>query len=306
MKSYHRAPILSGRIIVGTLLRYLKLFVTLAVFFVFSICKAQKNNYHSIHPTKWDMVWNDEFTTDGGLDPSNWTFENGFVRNNELQWYQPQNAYCKDGHLVIEGRREQIKNPYYDDNSHRWKINREYASYTSASINTRGLHAWQYGRFEICARIDTSLGLWPAIWTLGEDGEWPFNGEIDVMEFYRINGVPHIMANVAWGTNHRWKAKWNTTKTPLVTIMKADNNWVHKFHVWRMDWDETSIHLYLDNVLLNTTLLSETLNPDGSNPFQQPHYLLLNLAIGENGGDPSLTKFPAKYEIDYVRVYQRK
>jgi hypothetical protein len=52
------------------------------------------------------------------------------------------------------------------------------------------------------------------------------------------------------------------------------------------------------------TILSETINPDGSNPFTKPQYLLLNLALGKNGGDPAKTKFPIKYEVDYVRVYQ--
>jgi beta-glucanase (GH16 family) len=71
-----------------------------------------------------------------------------------------------------------------------------------------------------------------------------------------------------------------------------------------MDWTPESIKLYLDNELLNTTLLSETVNPDGSNPFTKPHYLLLNLAIGGNGGNPAKAMYPIKYEVDYVRVYQ--
>jgi beta-glucanase (GH16 family) len=88
-----------------------------------------------------------------------------------------------------------------------------------------------------------------------------------------------------------------------------DPKWDEKFHIWRMDWDEKAIKLYLDNELLNTIDLTKTLNPKGQkirNPFHQKHYLLLNLAIGGNaGGDPSKTEFPSKYEIDYVRVYQQ-
>jgi beta-glucanase (GH16 family) len=253
----------------------------------------------------WNLVWNDEFTKDGKPDSVNWKYEKGFVRNKELQWYQSDNARCKDGLLIIEGRREKLKNPNYNPSGRDWKTSREYAEYTSASVITRGLHQWLYGRYEIRARIDTSLGMWPAIWTLGIEKPWPENGEIDLMEFYRVKHVPNILANVAWGTDKKWTAKWNSQKYPLSTIAKEDRSWAEKFHIWRMDWDKDAIKLYLDNVLLNTTLLKETLNPDGSNPFMQPHYLLLNLAIGENGGDPSHTKFPVKYEIDYVRVYQR-
>lgn len=42
--------------------------------------------------TTWRLVWADEFNTDGKPNARNWTFENGFVRNHELQWYQPENA----------------------------------------------------------------------------------------------------------------------------------------------------------------------------------------------------------------------
>jgi hypothetical protein len=67
-----------------------------------------------------------------------------------------------------------------------------------------------------------------------------------------------------------------------------------------------NIQLYLDDYLFNTTMLAETVNPDGRNPFLQPQYLLLNLALGANGGDPSDTPVPIRYEVDYVRVYQKK
>ena len=71
-----------------------------------------------------------------------------------------------------------------------------------------------------------------------------------------------------------------------------------------MDWNEERIHLYLDGELLNTIDLTTTVNPDGFNPFHQPHYILLNLAIGSNGGDPSQSKFPKTYVVDYLRLYQ--
>ena len=72
-----------------------------------------------------------------------------------------------------------------------------------------------------------------------------------------------------------------------------------------MDWNKDSVKLFLDNRLMNSVSVSETINPDGINPFLQPHYILLNLAIGANGGDPSRSHFPIIYEIDWVRVYQK-
>ncbi|MBK7132028.1 MAG: glycoside hydrolase family 16 protein [Bacteroidales bacterium] len=252
------------------------------------------------------LLWNDEFNTSGKPDTSVWRYEKGFVRNQELQWYQSENANCKNGLLIIEGRKENFKNPGYVPGSTNWKTNREYAEYSSSSIQTRGKKQFQFGRFEIRARIDTACGSWPAIWTLGITKTWPSNGEIDIMEFYRIKGVPTILANFAWGTNQRNVGKWDDLKKPLSDFIKNDPDWTRKFHVWRMDWTKDSISLFIDDQLLNSVLLGETYNPDGFNPFLQPHYILLNLALGGNGGDPSKSMFPIKYEVDYVRVYQEK
>ncbi len=252
------------------------------------------------------LVWADEFNTNGKPNPEFWRYEKGFVQNEELQWYQEENATYANGALIIEGRREEIQNPKFKVGSQDWRANRETAHYTSASINTRRQKEWLYGRFEIRARIDTAMGSWPAIWTLGVNKPWPSNGEIDIMEFYRVNNVPTILANVAWGTDKPYIAKWDTERIPFSHFLAKDPEWTKKFHIWRMDWTKESIRLYLDDELLNTTLVSETVNPDGFNPFTKPQYLLLNLAIGGNGGNPDRSKFPIKYEVDYVRVYQEK
>jgi len=250
------------------------------------------------------LVWNEEFNYKGKPDSAYWRYEMGFVRNQEIQWYQSDNANCVNGVLLIEGRREQFNNPKYDSVSTNWKNSRKKVLYSSASINTRGKKQWLYGRFEIRARIDTAMGAWPAIWTLGTINPWPSNGEIDLMEFYRIKNTPTILANVAWGTSQRSVAKWDGEKRPLAEFTSKDNDWVRKFHIWRMDWTKDSINLYLDDELLNACPLSQTINADGTNPFINPQYLLLNLALGSNGGDPEKTLFPIRFEVDYVRVYQ--
>ncbi|CAN5515649.1 hypothetical protein BH10BAC2_BH10BAC2_41730 [soil metagenome] len=253
------------------------------------------------------LVWHDEFNKNGKPDSANWTYEKGFVRNEELQWYQQQNATCNDGLLVIEGRREQLPNTDYIAGNNDWRHNRQFATYTSSSLKTQGLQQWTFGRFEIRAKIDTGMGSWPAIWTLGADNvPWPSNGEIDLMEFYRINDTATILANVAFGTNEAYKPKWFSNKIPFTHFLTKDPEWSRQFHTWTMDWDEQSISIYIDEELVNTTLLSLTVNADGTNPFLRPQYLLLNLAIGGNGGNPASTIFPVKYEVDYVRVYQKE
>jgi len=247
------------------------------------------------------LVWSDEFEHNGPPDPANWTYERGFVRNQELQWYQPQNARVENGCLIIEARRERVPNPAFDAASTDWRRNRQTADYTSASVTTRGLHSFVYGRFEMRARIDVRPGLWPAFWTVGVSGRWPYNGEIDIMEFYRST----LLANVAWGGPEAGRAIWADTRTPIASFGPS---WSDDFHLWRMDWDEHAIKLFVDDRLLNDVDLSKTTNRDGSgvNPFHGAQSIILNLAVGATGGDPSATTFPARYEIDYVRVFQRQ
>lgn len=265
-------------------------------------CVALLSAAHAAAPDpQWQLVWADEFDKDGPPNPANWDFENGFVRNQEDQWYQPANARIENGKLIIEARREHKPNPNYEAGSHDWKRQREFIDYTSASLSTSHKHSWTYGRFEMRAKIDTSPGMWPAFWTVGTTGEWPSGGEIDIMEYYNS----HLLANFAWGTNQRWVAKWNSKRKPLQEF--NDPDWSHKFHTWRMDWDEHWIRLYVDDILMNEQDVSKTLNLDGTNPFHAPQFIILNLALGgQNGGDPSHSTFPARYEIDYVRVYQKQ
>lgn len=250
----------------------------------------------------WKLVWSDEFEKDGRPDPASWTYEEGFVRNAELQWYQPENAWCEGGRLIIEARKESVPNPRFQKGSRDWKRNRETAEYTSAAVTTRGLREWRYGRIEMRGKIDVRSGLWPAFWTLGSQRPWPACGEVDVMEYYRDT----LLANACWASSRRWVAVWDTVKVPLREL--GGEEWAKEFHTWRMDWNEDAIEIFLDQKLLNRVELTKTMNQDGSetNPFHVPHYLILDLAIGgTQGGDPSATGFPARFEVDWVRVYER-
>lgn len=259
-------------------------------------------------PGPYKMVWSDEFNYTGKPDPAKWTYEEGFVRNKELQWYQKENVRVAGGRLILEAKRESKINPEYVAGSDDWKKQRPTAEYTSGCIKTMGLHKWTYGRWEMRGRIDVSKGMWPAWWTVGEAREWPAGGEIDMLEFIQGN----ILANCCWGSKTRWVGIWDDSRTPVTLLAKrrgypSAEAWSKDFHHWRMEWSKDLIQFYLDGELLNEVDLTKTFNQssDGANPFREPHHMLLNLAIGATGGDPSQSTFPAKFEVDWVRIYQR-
>lgn len=261
---------------------------------------SMKNDSHG--QDGYTLVWADEFNNNGRPDSANWGYEYGFVRNEELQWYQPENAQCSNGILTIEARRETKPNPRYVPDSKEWRKSRKDIEYTSSCILTRGKQQWLYGRFELRAKIGIDKGMWPAWWTLGIDKPWPGNGEIDIMEYYR--GM--LLANIACLGKDR-KAEWYSNRFKTDSLGGA--KWADKFHIWRMDWTPDYIALFMDDQLLNKVNTDQLVNKDGSgfNPFRQPHYMLINLAMGGmNGGDVSNTAFPQKFEVDYVRVYQKK
>ena len=251
----------------------------------------------------YQLVWSDEFNEDGSPSHENWRHEVGFLRNKEDQWYRPENAWCEGGRLVIEARREHLPVGSLDQNGRiaNWASKRTHAEYTSSSLNTKGKHSWLYGRFVMRAKLPAVPGAWPAFWTLGS-GRWPACGEIDIMEYYDHS----LLANVGW--LGKWnKTQWDARKTPLLHF--GGEAWSKDFHLFWMDWTEESVEIYVNEQLVNKVDTSSIKNANqaGDNPFQKPHYLLVNLAIGGvHGGDPSATEFPLRYEIDYVRVYQRE
>lgn len=227
----------------------------------------------------WRLVWGDEFDYTGLPDSDKWGYEVGYVRNNEAQYYtwgRLENAHVDNGMLVIEARRD-------------WCEGHEY---TSASLTTRNKHSWLYGRFEIRAKIDIRTGSCPAFWTLGASRAWPACGEIDIMEYYR-GGILH---NTFCGND--CNGGWNGGDKSV------DAAWAQRFHVWRMDWDHDYVRLYCDDELMLTTDLSLAFTGDW-NPFRQPHYIIVNQAMGGvNGGPIDNNAFPYRYEVDYVRIYE--
>ncbi len=238
---------------------------------------------------RWKMVWHDEFDGSGRPDPKKWTYEVGYVRNHEAQFYtkdRPENARVENGHLVIEARRD-----HFDGHD-----------VTSASLTTQGLANWTYGRIEVRAKIPTGRGAWPAIWTLGTNIDtvgWPRCGEIDIMENVGFDpdrshfNIHNPKVSKAVGSS-------NSFNTVVPDLSKG-------WHLYAMEWYPDRVDLFMDG----TRMLSYKNDDKGDEetwPYHRPQYLILNLAIGgdwggQHGIDDAI--FPARFLIDYVRVYQQ-
>lgn len=227
----------------------------------------------------------------------NWNFEEGFIRNNELQYYTNKNVELLNG-LKIYGREENIKNSLFDSNSSDWRKNRKYAEYTSSSINTKGNFEFQYGIMEVKAKIPTADGAWPAIWLMGSEEEYPYCDEVDVMEYYLCDNIPTILANFMWSNNGEYN--WSIKQVSFDYFKNKDIDWENKFHIWKLDWQEDYMRIYIDDELINELNISNIKD----NKFKKKYYILLNLAIGKNGLKPEDIDMPLIYEIEYVKVYQ--
>ncbi|MEJ8801505.1 family 16 glycosylhydrolase [Pontibacter sp. H249] len=241
-----------------------------------------------------ELVWHDEFAGEGAPDPTYWSYDLGNGQggwgNNEVQSYtnNSSNVRRSGGNLVIEA-------------------NKNNGAWTSARIKTQGKYNFTYGRVEFRAKLPKGAGTWPALWMLGESittKGWPACGEIDVMEHIgRDPGKVH-------STLHTPSSSGNSVNSNSIMVSDYGDN----FHMYAAEWTPESIKFYVDNTLFYTYA---PVNKDAATwPFNDPQFIIINLAMGgnwgsdtryetnglKNGIDPALTT--ARYEVDYVRVYQ--
>lgn len=289
----------------------------LAIFAITLVCaagmaqNADKMQYPPENAEGYELVWSDEFNYTGAPDPAKWSFEDGFLRNEELQWYQPQNAHVADGVLKITARKEKVKNKNYKKGSKDWRESRKTATCTSSSINTKGKFDFTFGHVEVRAKVPTQRGAWSGIWTMGTGMPWASCGEIDIMECYHENEKPSLVANVIHGNDNPWQGVSDGKLIPLSYFEQKDKNWTKKFHVWTLDWDKDHIIVKVDGELVkqwDVAVMKNGSIGSGTNPFLKPQYFLLNLAVSGSDNDKPRwkKKRPMELEVDYIRVYQEK
>lgn len=237
------------------------------------------------------LVWADEFNSPGLPDERNWNYEDGYIRNKELQFYtrrRSQNARVENGSLVITALNDSMR------------LDNKIIPITSASLITKGLHDWTYGRMEVRAKIPSSLGTWPAIWTLGANVGtvgWPACGEIDIME--HVGYMPDTLHfNVHTQKYNHAIGTGKGTRIPYKAPYEA-------FHVYAIEWFPDRIDWFFDGNKV-FTYKNEGSGNDAW-PFDKPQYIILNLAFGGAWGGTKgvdIKSLPQQMLVDYVRVYQ--
>ncbi|MBT8319949.1 MAG: glycoside hydrolase family 16 protein, partial [Gramella sp.] len=254
----------------------------------------------NLNSQNYQLVWQDEFINSGKPDPEKWNYETGFIRNLEKQIYtdRKKNVRIKDGKLQITALKENYRNKRFDPSIKNYRINTPASEYTSGSIHTKDKFEFKYGRVEVRAQLPKGKGVWPAIWMLGanfEEIEYPFAGEIDIMEHVGIEPeVIHATVHFPWDNSIGIRSVSNTKKV---------NSPSEEFHIYSVIWTKEKIEFLIDNKIYHSFNIDEAGNLN--NPFRKPFYLILNLALGGNWPgpvDPEI--FPQKFLIDYVRVYQ--
>ena len=275
----------------------------------------------------WELVWSDDFEGET-LDRTKWTPEVSCWGggNEERQCYtdRPENIEVSDGFLHLKARPEEFTGPDRppeiagDDNGERTK------PYTSGKVRTRGLHSWKFARVDVRAKPPGGQGAWPAVWMMPADdhyGRWPLSGEIDILEAVNLGAeCPECEGDV--GENRTTSALHFGDVSPKNAYVDHRTTLPSKalpsegFHVWSVEWGEGLLRFFLDGRLhFEVTpeewwTASEKAKGNPNAPFDQPFYLMANLAVGgawperDNEGGVDASAFPSEFIIDWVRVYQ--
>jgi len=249
---------------------------------------AESDAYNA--PEGYELVWNDEFDSGSELNPDDWTHEvqnSGWV-NNELQNYV--NHKTPGGQLVTEVRGGSLHiNCVKEDG-------KVYSGRVYAHVGT----GWEYGYFEARIKLPSGKGTWPAFWMMPVNFKsWPADGEIDIME--EVGGHANFVSSSLHANAHVHSN--NTQVTHEMYLEGAEDD----FHTYAMLWTPDNITTYVDGQVQ----LSYDNTGKGRDdwPYEDPFYIILNLAWGGDWGAAygiDEGALPTTMEVDYVRVFQKQ
>ena len=297
----------------------------------FMLCQGQARaeTEPTAEPTRpsWKLAWSDEF--DGTvLDRTKWEPERSCWGggNNERQCYtdRTENIRVRHGMLHLIARKERFAGPDRPPEIAANLNPRITQPYTSGKIRTRGIASWRYGRIEFRAKPPKGQGTWPAVWMMPANdyyGAWALSGEIDILEGVNLGARCERCTGTA-GENRMISAlhfgdkpprnEFLDTRVALPDLALPSDD----FHVWALEWGAGLMRFSLDGKKYwevsaeqwRTASPRAKTNPGA--PFDQPFYVMANLAIGgklsEENNERGIAQdvIPAELTIDWIRVFQ--
>ena len=240
------------------------------------------------------LVWHDEFD-DATLDTTKWRYATHNSGGSEQQAYtvgRTENVRIENSNLILEAKKDGYVSGY---------------TWSSGRIDTSGLCGFKYGRLEAKLRYDVVPGAFPAFWTIGTcayypTGEnvhgvkkslgtqWAQNGEIDMFEGRGTN------SEISQGGFYNQ----DDGKGNLNMVFGTKNIDASQYHVYAVEWTDTTIIAYIDGVETGRKNISDVTS------WHRPMYIILNMAVGSTGGYPTDDCTSMKMEVDWVRVYAPK
>ena len=237
------------------------------------------------------LVWHDEFD-DSTLDTSKWRYATHNSGGSEQQAYtmnRTENVRLENSNLILEAKKDGYVSGY---------------TWSSGRIDTSGLAGFKYGRLEAKLKYDVVSGAFPAFWTIGtcahyptgenihgvqksKGTQWAQNGEIDMFEG---RGTNSEIAQGGWYNQDDGKGN-------LQLMFGRKNIDASQYHVYAVEWTETTMIAYIDGVETGRQNISDIKS------WHRPMYIILNMAVGSTGGYPAEDCTSMKMEVDWVRVY---
>ena len=162
--------------------------------------------------------------------------------------------------------------------------------YLSGVITSYDSFKFTYGYVEARAKVPFGRGLWSAFWLLNAYYV-DLKPEIDIMEH-----IGHDR-DVLFHTYHYYDSNGELRSTESMATAGID--FTSEFHTYGVDWRPGKITFYIDGI--------ERHSISDPNVSAQEMYIIANTAIGGwwPGSPDESTVFPAEYEIDYIRAYQK-
>ncbi|MDO5105144.1 glycoside hydrolase family 16 protein [Capnocytophaga sp.] len=254
--------------------------IAFCVFIVVISCKSVVNS--ETKKEKWRLVWEDDFNRDDIFSTGIWSK----ISRGKSDWNNTMSQHeslfeIKDGNLILIGKTNDI-DP------------KDSSAFVTGGVFTKGGKYFDYGKIEICCKLEVAQGAWPAIWMLPKEEKWPDGGEIDIMERLNFDDFVYQTVHSRYTQTHKEFPKHYTT-FPI----KSDD-----YNAYAVEIQPDELRFYVNNQF--TFSYPRIEGKPEQFPFGKPFYLLIDMQLGGSWvGEVTDFQEPVRMYVDWVRYYQK-